>query len=142
MTEETTTAPETAAAEAPAEPKFAVQRIYLKDLSFETPQGAEAFQKQWKPKVNQDLNTKSTKIEEGVYEVALRLTITVSDGEETIYLVEVEQAGLFTISGFPDQQLTQVSKHHLPSDAVPLCPRSCRQYADQGFFPATDDSTD
>ena len=46
MTEETTTAPEAAvAAEAPAEPKFAVQRIYLKDLSFETPQGAEAFQK-------------------------------------------------------------------------------------------------
>ncbi|MBT5103475.1 MAG: protein-export chaperone SecB, partial [Porticoccaceae bacterium] len=80
-------------------PKFAVQRIYLKDLSFETPQGVAAFQKQWQPKVSQDLNTKSSKVGEGVYEVALRLTITVTDGEETIYLIEVEQAGLFTIQG-------------------------------------------
>mgnify|MGYP000123697213 CR=1 FL=1 len=135
MTEETTTAPEAAAAEAPAEPKFAVQRIYLKDLSFETPQGAEAFQKQWKPKVNQDLNTKSTKIEEGVYEVALRLTITVSDGEETIYLVEVEQAGLFTISGFPDQQLTQVLNTTCPAMLFPYAREVVDNTLTKGSFP-------
>ncbi|MDP6198881.1 MAG: protein-export chaperone SecB, partial [Porticoccaceae bacterium] len=93
MTEETA-----AAAEAPAqssEQKFAIQRVFLKDLSFETPQGAAAFNKQWQPKVNQDLSTKSAKIADDLFEVALRLTITVTDGEETIYLIEVEQAGLF-----------------------------------------------
>lgn len=68
MTEETA-----AAAEAPAsEPKFAIQRIYLKYLSYETPQGPAAFTKQWQPKVNQDLSTKSAKIEEDVFEVSLR----------------------------------------------------------------------
>ena len=134
MTEETTTAPE-AAAEVPAEPKFAVQRVYLKDLSFETPQGAQAFQKQWKPKVNQDLNTKATKIEEGLYEVALRLTITVSDGEETIYLVEVEQAGLFTVSGFPDQQGTQVLNTTCPAMLFPYAREVVDNTLTKGSFP-------
>ena len=65
MTEETAVA-----AEAPAsEPQFSIQRIYLKDLSFETPQGPSAFTKQWQPKVNQDLSTKSAKIEEDVFEI-------------------------------------------------------------------------
>ena len=95
MTDETTndtTAATQATETQDAGPAFAVQRIYLKDLSFETPMGAAAFQKQWQPKVNQDLNTQSTKIADDVYEVALRLTITVTDGEETIYLIEVQQA--------------------------------------------------
>jgi preprotein translocase subunit SecB len=134
MTEETTTAPE-AAADAPVEPKFAVQRIYLKDLSFETPQGAAAFQKQWQPKVNQDLNTKSTKIEDGVFEVALRITITVSDGEETIYLIEAEQAGLFTISGFPDQQLTQVINTTCPAMLFPYAREAIDNTLTKGSFP-------
>jgi len=134
MTEETTTAPE-AAADAPVEPKFAVQRIYLKDLSFETPQGAAAFQKQWQPKVNQDLNTKSTKIEDGVFEVALRITITVSDGEETIYLIEVEQAGLFTIAGFPEQQLTQVINTTCPAMLFPYAREVIDNTLTKGSFP-------
>lgn len=121
MSEETT-----AAAEATApEQKFSIQRVYLKDLSFETPQGPAAFQKQWQPKVNQDLSTKSAKIEEGLFEVALRLTITVSDGDETIYLVEVEQAGLFAIQGFEDRSANGADyQYNLPEYAIPLCSRN------------------
>ena len=132
MTEETTTA----AAEAPAtEPKFSIQRIYLKDLSFETPQGPSAFTKQWTPKVKQDLATKSTKIEDGVYEVALRLTITVSSDEDTIYLVEVDQAGLFTIEGFEDQQLTQVLNTTCPNLLFPYAREAIDNLLTKGSFP-------
>tara|TARA_B110000046_G_C12935879_1_gene373561 strand:- start:45 stop:557 length:513 start_codon:yes stop_codon:yes gene_type:complete len=134
MTKETTTAPE-AASETPAEPKFAVQRIYLKDLSFETPQGAEGFQKNWKPKVNQDLNTKTSKIEEGVFEVALRITVTVTDGEDTIYLIEAEQAGLFTATGFSDQQLTQVLNTTCPSMLFPYVREVIDNVLVKGSFP-------
>lgn len=134
MTEETTTAPE-AATETPAEPKFAVQRMYLKDLSFETPQGAAGFQKQWQPKVNQDLNTKTSKIEEGVFEVALRLTITVSDGEDTIYLIEAEQAGLFTATGFSEQQLTQVLNTTCPAMLFPYVREVIDNVLVKGSFP-------
>ena len=105
MTDDKNTATEAANQEKAAGPNFAVARLYLKDLSFETPQGPAAFQKQWKPKVSQDLSTKSAKIDDNTYEVALRITVTVKDEEETIYLIEVEQAGLLPLKVFEGQQL-------------------------------------
>ena len=139
MTDETTN-DKTAATQATetqdAGPAFAVQRIYLKDLSFETPMGAAAFQKQWQPKVNQDLNTQSTKIADDVYEVALRLTITVTDGEETIYLIEVQQAGLFTIKGLEPQQLTHVINTTCPTMLFPYAREVIDNTLTKGSFPA------
>jgi preprotein translocase subunit SecB len=132
MTEETT-----AAAEAPAqEAKFAIQRIYLKDLSFETPQGPAAFDKQWQPKVSQDLSTKSVKLGDNLYEVALRLTITVSDGEDTIYLIEVEQGGIFNIEGLTDQQLTHVINTNCPNLLFPYARETIDNVLTKGSFPA------
>ena len=132
MTEETTAA---AAAEQ-EQVQFSIQRIYVRDISFETPQGAAAFQKQWKPKVSQDMNTKTNKIEDGLYEVALRVTITIADGEDTIYLVEVEQAGLFTIKGFTDQQLPQVINASCPSILFPYLRETIDNIVTKGGFPA------
>ena len=135
MTEETT--PASAAAETEDNgPAFAVQRIYLKDLSFETPMGAAAFQKQWQPKVNQDLSTKSGQIAEGIYEVSLRLTITVTDGEETIYLIEVEQAGLFAIRGLEPQQITHVLNTTCPNMLFPYAREVIDNAVTKGSFPA------
>ncbi|MDB2480787.1 protein-export chaperone SecB [Porticoccaceae bacterium] len=131
MTEETAVAAEATA----SEPQFSIQRIYLKDLSFETPQGPSAFTKQWQPKVNQDLSTKSAKIEEDVFEVSLRLTLTVSSDEETIYLIEVEQAGLFTIRGFADQQLTQVLNTTCPNLLFPYAREAIDNILTKGSFP-------
>ena len=91
-----------------ASPSFAAQRIYLKDLSFETPKGVEVFQKQWKPKVNQDLSTHSAQLDKNLFEVSLRLTVTVKHEEETLYLIEIDQAGIFKIEGLNDEQLAQV----------------------------------
>ncbi|MDG0969258.1 MAG: protein-export chaperone SecB [Porticoccaceae bacterium] len=135
MTDETTAAAPSAEP-SKAGPEFAVQRIYLKDLSFETPMGAAAFQKQWQPKVNQDLNTKSGKVADDVYEVALRLTITVTDGENTIYLIEVEQAGLFTIKGLESQQLTHVINTTCPSMLFPYAREVIDNVLTKGSFPA------
>ena len=133
MTEETSTAP--VSEETQTEQKFAVQRFYLKDLSFETPQGAAAFNKQWQPKINQDLNAKSTKIDEDLYEVALRITITATDGDETIYLIEVEQAGLFTIAGIEGQQLTQVLNTTCPGMLFPYGREVIDSTLVKGSFP-------
>jgi preprotein translocase subunit SecB len=116
--------------------QFSIRRIYLKDLSFETPQGAAAFQKQWKPKVNQDLNSKTNKIDEGIYEVSLRVTITMADGDDTIYLVEAEQAGLFTIQGFNEDQLPQVLNTTCPSILFPYLRETLDNVITRGSFPA------
>ena len=135
MTDETTTAPEAATQEQAADPKFAIQRIYLKGLSFETPQGLEVFQKQWKPKVNQDLTTKTQKVSEGLFEVALRLTITVTGEDETIYLIEVEQAGLFAIEGMEGAQLAQVLNSTCPTMLLPYARETIDSILVKASFP-------
>lgn len=123
--------------EAQAQPtaSFSAQRIYLKGLSFETPKGAELFQKQWTPKVNQDLSTHSAQLGEGIFEVSLRVTITVKDEEETLYLVEVDQAGIFKIEGLGDQQLAQVLNTTCPSILFPYAREVIDSTLTKGSFP-------
>ncbi len=135
MTDETTTASEAANQEQPAAPKFAVQRVYVKDLSFETPQGAAAFQKQWQPKVSQDLSTKTSKIADELYEVSLRITVTVKHEEETIYLIEVDQAGLFNIDGLDGGQLAQVLNVTCPSMLLPYAREAIDSTLTKGSYP-------
>ncbi|MCV6604586.1 MAG: protein-export chaperone SecB [Porticoccaceae bacterium] len=116
--------------------QFAMQRMYLKDLSFETPQGVEAFRKQWKPNVNQEMTTKTKKIEDGLYEVTLQLTITVKSEEEALYLVEVQQAGLFTVTGLEGQQLAQVLNTACPNMLFPYAREVIDNVVTKGSFPA------
>lgn len=122
-------------AEAP-KVQFAMQRIYLKDLSFETPMGAEIFKKQWKPQVNQELNTKTDKIDEDLYEVALTLTITIKLEDETAFLVEVKQAGLFAIKGLEGQQLAQALNTACPQILFPYAREVVDNVVTKGSFPA------
>lgn len=61
------------------ETQFMIQRIYVKDLSFETPNTPAVFQQQWEPELNLDLNTSTTKLEENVFEVVLTVTATVTN---------------------------------------------------------------
>jgi len=135
MTDDNNTAAEAAKQESAAGPNFAVQRLYLKDLSFETPQGSAAFQKQWKPKVSQDLSTKSSKIDDNTFEVSLRITVTVKDEEETIYLIEAEQAGLFTIKGIEGQQLAQVLNVTCTTMLLPYAREAIDSTLIKGSFP-------
>lgn len=118
------------------QPEFSIQRIYLKDLSFETPQGPMAFKKKWQPKVSQDLNTKTSPVEDGIYEVALRVTINIKDGDDTIYIVEAEQAGLFNIKGFSDEQLPQVLNTTCPGILFPYLRETLDTVVTKGTFPA------
>ena len=135
MAEENITTSEAATTE-DSGPVFAIQRIYLKDLSFETPMGPSVFQKQWQPKVNQDLNTKNTKLENDLYEVALRLTLTVTDGEDSIYILEVKQAGIFAIKGLDPKQITHVINTTCPNILFPYAREAVDSVLSKGSFPA------
>ena len=117
-------------------PQFSIQRVYLKDLSFETPLGHEAFKKKWQPKVSQDLNTKTHQVEEGIYEVALRVTINMTYAEDTIYIVEAEQAGLFNIQGFSEEQLPQILNTTCPGILFPYLRETLDNVVTKGSFPA------
>lgn len=117
-------------------PQFALQRIYVKDLSFEAPMGANAFTKEWAPQVSQDINTKTAQLDENNFEVVLTLTVTVKLGEETAFLVEVHQAGIFAITGFDQAQLAPVLGSTCPNILFPYAREAIDNMCARGSFPA------
>ena len=102
-----------------AQPQFALQRIYVKDLSFESPNSPLIFQEQWKPQVNLDLNTSHNKISDNQYEVVVSLTITAKLGDKVAYIVEVQQAGVFLVHGIEEPQLGQMLGAYCPNILFP-----------------------
>jgi preprotein translocase subunit SecB len=116
--------------------QFALQRIYIRDLSFESPQGFKAFTQQWKPQVKMDLNTRHEKIDENNYEVVLTLTITASQDEEVAFLVELQQAGIFFCKGIQGPQLGQVLGALCPGILFPYARETVDSLVVKGSFPA------
>jgi len=122
-------------AEENEEQQFSVQRVYLKDLSFECPQGAKAFLQQWKPAVNQELNTSVDKVDEDLYEVVLTMTITAKLEEEIAFLIEIHQAGVFGVKGVEGQHLAQVLNTVCPQILFPYARESIDSALVKGTFP-------
>lgn len=117
------------------EQQFAVQRIYIKDLSFEAPLGAKAFTKQWQPQVQVDLNTNADRIEGDHFEAVLKITITAKIGEETAFLIELHQAGAFLIKGLEGEQLRRVLMIVCPNILFPYAREAIDAAASRGSFP-------
>lgn len=127
---------EAVASEEDTQQQFAIQRMYLKDLSFEAPMGSDAFTKEWKPQVNQDLNTKTNKLDDVNYEVVLTITVTVKLEDETVFLCEVQQAGIFAVDGLENQQLAQVLNTMCPQILFPYAREAIDSAITKGSFPA------
>ena len=114
---------------------FAIKRVYLKDLSFEAPLGADAFIEKWRPTINQDLNLNTKKVRDDHYEVALRVTLTARIEEKTAFLIEIHQAGLFLISGIPDEKLPQLLNTVCPNILFPYIREAIDTIVVKGAFP-------
>ena len=135
MTQET--APESAANNtAEQEQQFIIERIYVKDISFESPNSPHIFMVEWKPDTNLQLTTQSTDLGEDHYEVSLQLTVTVKgeDGK-TAFLVEVNQAGTFLIKGYPPEQLNHLLASYCPSNLFPYAREVVANLVSKGSFP-------
>lgn len=117
-------------------PQFGIQRVYLKDVSFESPNSPDIFRKEWKPKVKLDLNTSQKALSENVYEVILTLTVSSKVDEDTAFLCEVQQAGIFTISGFADENKAQMLGAYCPSVLFPYAREAVDNAVVKGSFPA------
>jgi len=127
----TNTTPENSAPET----QFMIQRIYIKDLSFETTNTPAIFKEHWEPELSLDLNTQHTKIEESVFEVELTVTATVKNQKNNAFLVEVRQAGIFTIKGAVDQQLEHLLGSFCPSILFPYAREAISNEVVRGSFP-------
>ena len=120
----------------PQSPMFALQRIYLKDCSFESPKSPDVFRGQWAPKISFNLNTSNQKLAEGVFEVVLRMTIEAKQEETVAFLVEVQQAGIFTCDGFNEADLERVLATVCPNILFPYARETIDAVVVRGSFPA------
>jgi preprotein translocase subunit SecB len=124
------------AQEEQTQPNFALQRIYVKDISFESPNSPMIFQKQWKPEVKMDLNTKNASLGDNHYEVVVSATFTVSVEGMTAYIVEVQQAGIFTLTGMEGMQLAQAVNAFCPNLLFPYLRETIDSVVVKGSYPA------
>lgn len=118
-----------------SEAQFMIQRIYIKNLSFETTNTPAVFQQKWEPELSLDLNAQNTKLDEGVYEVALTVTATVKNQGAVAFLVEVQQGGIFTIQGPAPEQLDHLLGSFCPSILFPYAREAITSEAIRGSFP-------
>jgi len=118
-----------------SQPQFAIQRIYLKDVSFETPKAPAIFREEWQPENNLSLNTTVNTLDPHTFEVILVLTLTAKLGDHTAYVVEVQQAGIFTLTGFPDKERALMLGAYCPNVLFAYAREVVTDLVTKGSFP-------
>jgi preprotein translocase subunit SecB len=115
--------------------QLGIQKIYIKDLSFEAPHAPKVFTEQLNPSLDLHFANAATTLGPDVHEVVLTVTCTVKQDDRTIYLVEVQQAGIFNISGFSEQQLPAVLATACPNILFPFAREAVCDIVTKGGFP-------
>lgn len=123
------------AAQVPQDAQFQLQKIYVKDVSFETPNTPGIFKVEWKPSVDLHLTNEAKKIEESLYDVMLSVTVTVKLGEDTAYLAEVNQAGVFYLNNIPADMLDRMLGIACPNILFPYVRETVSDIVLRGGFP-------
>ena len=113
---------------------LALQNVYLKDCSYESPNGPR-IDGNWNPQINLDLQTSSTTLGPEVREVVLTVTVSAKHGDTTIFLVEVKQAGLFVVRNLAEPDLKRAISTVCPGVLFPYARAAISQLVSQGGFP-------
>jgi preprotein translocase subunit SecB len=114
--------------------QLALQAVYLKDCSFEAPQGPRSTG-EWNPQINLDLNTSVSVLEGDLREVLLTVTISAKQGDRTVFLVEVKQAGAFTMQNLSEEDLKRATGVIGPGVLFPYVRAAVSNLVTLGGFP-------
>lgn len=115
---------------------FSIQKLYVKDISFESPVSPGVFSfKKWEPKIDLNLNNAHKLISENVYEAVLTITVTVKHNKKTAFLVEVQQAGIFTVAGFKQQDRNYILASQCMNILFPYAREVISDLTARGGFP-------
>jgi preprotein translocase subunit SecB len=117
------------------EQQFQLQKIYLKDTSFETPNSPGIFTENWEPDVSVELQTAGKALADDVHEVVLTVTVTTKVSDKTAYLVEVHQAGVFTMTGFDENERAHMLGSYCPNILFPYAREAISDFIGKGGFP-------
>jgi preprotein translocase subunit SecB len=116
---------------------FVLEKIYVKDLSFEAPNAPAVHNEdQSQTQINMDLKNSHQKLDDDVYEVCLHVTLHATVGERTLFMVELDQAGLFQIHGYDDNELRQLIAANCPATLYPYCREAISATIGRGGFPS------
>lgn len=127
-------AEQSGAGQAPGE--INIERIYIKDVSFESPSAPQIFQEKWEPKIQLDINSRSRAIAETHHEVTLTVTVKGTNEEDAvIFIIEVQQAGIFKLTGLPEEQLKRILSTMCPSILFPYVRETIDNLAVKGSLP-------
>ncbi len=118
-----------------SQPEFQIQRIYIKDISFESPNVPMLFQADWEPDIQLDIDTKSAVLDEQTYEVVLTLTVNCKNQQKSGFLCEVQQAGIFSIVNLNKPQLAHCLGAFCPSILFPYARETVASLVNKGSFP-------
>jgi preprotein translocase subunit SecB len=126
-----------AAGQAGEERQFALRTVYLKDMSFESPNAPTIFQSQgeWKPETSLHLDIKVNNLDEQTHEVVLTVTVTTKAGEKTAYVVEVQQAGVVSAHGFSKEEYGPLFYVYCASILFPYARQAVSDLVAKGGFP-------
>jgi preprotein translocase subunit SecB len=116
-------------------PQFSIQRLYVKDLSLESPNAPEVFQKEWKPELNVDIDTTHRHLQEDFYEASVKINVQVKSNEWVAFVCEIEQAGIFTVMNFSDQQREHLLESICPEIIFPFAREAISDVVSKAGFP-------
>lgn len=119
----------------PDQPEFTIQRVYVKDLSLECPQSPLAFKEEWQPELNLQFTMSTASLPENTYELVLQITVTATSKGKSLFLVEIKQAGLFTLKGFTDEQIQQIISITCPTILFPYAREAVSDLVGRAGFP-------
>ena len=117
------------------EPVFLIQRMYLKDLSLEQPNSPAILLSQEQPAVDIQIGLGSEQVGEGVFEITVTATVTAKINEQTMFLVEAKQAGIFEIRHMPDGQLEPITGIACPQIIYPYLRSNVADVIQRAGFP-------
>lgn len=119
-----------------AQGEFQILKVYVEDLSLESPSTPGIFKDDWSPEANVELNTQAHKTDqEDTYRVVLTLTVTTKCKEKVAFLVEIKQAGVFLIKGMPEDQMGQILGSFCPNTLFPYAREAISSMVTRAGFP-------
>jgi len=128
-------AEENAAVSEEQQSRFVIQKIYTKDISFETPNSPDIFREEWKPKLDLQMGNEYVRIDEDNHEITLTVTVTATVGDKVAFLAEVKQAGVFSLTGYSDQEMGPLVGSYCPNTLFPFAREVISDIVLKGGFP-------
>lgn len=124
-----------AASQQDNQPRFIIQKIYTKDVSFETPNSPAVFREDWKPQLDLQLGNEYTRIDEDNHEIVLVVTVTAKVNDKVAFICEVKQAGVFSLTGYSDEEMGPLIGSYCPNTVFPFAREVVSDLVIKGGFP-------